>query len=96
MLIWLNNAAVLLMSCLSEHFCTLVAVASSNHELASCSLPFHKSQLLQGFVHILLEGTWLWFPKLMQNKKAHMWIYELCECLLSPEQHFAGVPTLAG
>ena len=84
LLIWPLNAAGLPMSCLPELPFTPVAVACSKHGSASCRSPSHVAQLLQGFVHILLEGTWLWFPKLMQNKEAHMWIYELCECLLVP------------
>ena len=82
MLIWHIDAAALPILGPPDLPFTLVAVDYSRHGPASCSLPSHSAQLLQGFVHILLEGTWLWFPKLMQNKEAHMWIYELCECLL--------------
>lgn len=75
------------MSCLPELPFTCVAVPYSIYGPAGCRitrLSSHLAWLLQGFVHILLEGTWLWFPKLMQNKQAHMWIYELCECLFLP------------
>ena len=73
-------------ACLSfpSHLLQLLT-ANMGQQAFFIHLPSHLAQLLQGFVHILLEGTWLWFPKLMQNKEAHMWIYELCEWLLSPD-----------